>query len=312
MNRAIIMLVVLAVGISSCTKEQQIKPKLTVSKEAKVHVSSEAAFSRLDFSAKHVVGHKGKFTAVASLKRGEVMYNHIWDFGDGEESHEASPVHEYADVSKSYTVTLTVDVKDADGYMGTFTKTKSISIAVIPEPSDFVFSGAKDSVTMFFRPTSFPNPNYTYTWSFGDGSTQQGYYSNHTYGITKTLAAIPGCISTDYVVSLTVTSETGNSKTISKSLSMCYSDPYPISIFYVYVDAKNPSIQPVHFLRTLTEGSRGDYYSWDFGDGSFSSLMEPLHVFTFSHVVVPYTYTYIPAVTVTSRTGKVSQWLMFM
>lgn len=119
-----------------------------------------------------------------------------------------------------------------------------------------------------------PNGNpITYYWKFGDGQTSTSQYpGTHIYSLPA------GSIGQNYSLSLTVTDSYGLSATTATPISVKPNHP-PIANFNF-----SPAIawesRPVTFTN-LSKDPDGDplTYTWDFGDGSTSTLTSPSHSF---------------------------------
>jgi len=128
-----------------------------------------------------------------------------WDYGNGNTSALTSGAAVYTD-EQSYTVTLTVED-------GGSTSTQSQQVTVYKPPTvDFSVAPVKTCLGMPVTFTANATPGggsiSSYTWDFGDGSTQQGYNSGqpHTYGVQLTAS-----------VSVTVTNSYGCHTTLRKA-----------------------------------------------------------------------------------------------
>ena len=93
------------------------------------------------------------------------------------------------------TYSATVEVSNAFGTT-TMEMTDVIEVQGVPGTPDFT-SSSDDDITFNFEVTD-PNPDWTYTWTFGDGSTGEGSMVSHTYTENGT-----------YPVVLTVTNDCG-------------------------------------------------------------------------------------------------------
>lgn len=105
-----------------------------------------------------------------------------------------------------------------------------------------------------------------YAWEFGDGERDSGRFVDHDY-------ELPGT----YVVRLTVRDSFGNSQSISKSLTVTPTTGKPTATF---VALPNPAKinSPVTFDATASKSSpdaRIERYTWDFGDGTFTTTSGP-------------------------------------
>jgi PKD repeat protein len=102
--------------------------------------------------------------------------------------------------------------------------------------------------------------NLTAYWEFGDGSTSSEWYPMHQYPADGS-----------YLVTLTVTTEDGRTGQFQQQVEVV--TPPPDAYFYYYPD--NPSTYDMVYF---------NYWScwwctvlWDFGDGSTSNEMNPIH-----------------------------------
>jgi PKD repeat protein len=183
-----------------------------------------------------------------------------WDFGDGSTSTEQNPEHTYLRRG-TYTVSLT-----AKNAYGTSTATKKNSITVGVEPKA-EFAGSPLSgdapLTVKFTDES-PGQVTKWSWDFGDGTGSDEQSPAHTYWAGGT-----------YKVILTASNDYGSSDiaktgyiTVTGNLKSAYSaDPVsgkaPLSVRFTDRSIGSPSS-----------------WSWDFGDGSTSTVQNPEHVFS--------------------------------
>jgi gliding motility-associated-like protein len=88
----------------------------------------------------------------------------IWDFGDGDTSHEKNPFHKYKDTT-FYSVTLTV----INNGCATTAPTKINFVHPLPPIAVFTDSlDCSNKRTVTFTNKSIDNIPYNYTWKFGD------------------------------------------------------------------------------------------------------------------------------------------------
>lgn len=111
-----------------------------------------------------------------------------------------------------------------------------------------------------------------YTWSFGDGTSATGQYVTHSfspsgsYTVCLTIQTANGCTST-FCDSITGGNNTSNTCTAN---------------FYYLLDSVNTSSSTYSFIDYSSPDSASVIasYSWSFGDGSSSTLQNPVHTFT--------------------------------
>ncbi len=136
--------------------------------------------------------------------------NWHWDFGDGAESTDQNPRHEFA--IGTYTVTLTASNPNSCNQSDTF----SITVTVHPNPvADFAFTPIQPETN---QPTTFVNLSQGATkhhWDFGDGNASEETSPIHQYDISG-----------EFNVCLTVTNEFNCS---DKKCLTVYSDVLPLA-----------------------------------------------------------------------------------
>ncbi|MEL0652112.1 PKD domain-containing protein [Algibacter sp. TI.3.09] len=181
--------------------------------------------------------------------------SYLWDFGDGNTSTEANPDYTYT-VGGEYTVTLTT--KSSDGLVATD------SSNVAPIFVDFNLATIDSEVT-FENLTSGAK---SLVWDFGDGETLEwdledseedaDFNPVHIYKTAETFTA-----------TLTATTFLGVEVSASKSVEGLVLSTIPDFTFAVSgfsVQFTDASILAVS-------------HSWDFGDGTTSTEVNPIHVY---------------------------------
>ncbi|WP_159038653.1 PKD domain-containing protein, partial [Brumimicrobium mesophilum] len=116
--------------------------------------------------------------------------------------------------------------------------------------------------TTIFHP-DYQDTNYIYSWDFGDGNTSNSAIAVNQY-------ANPGT----YTVTIVVSDSTC-SDTISQVITVPPCTP-PCPTYAVFY--KTDSVCDTHFHPYIVDSSFT--YSWDFGDGNTSSLIEPIHTYS--------------------------------
>lgn len=198
-----------------------------------------------------------------------------WLFGDSTTSNLQNPSHTF---NEPGTFNVTLIVGSSLGCYDTIVQ----QVVIHPSPvSNFVFSQAAGCGPLLIN---FTDSSYVATgnvvawnWNFGDGSATDStqnpshtYYASGSYPVTLTVTSNNGCQQTNTI---------NNAITIYPSPEAAFEpDPYETSI-----------LQPIISFDNQTVG--GNLYSWNFGDGGHSSLMNPTHAYgdTGTYVVNLYT-----------------------
>lgn len=174
----------------------------------------------------------------------------LWTFGDGSQSTEVSPTHDYA-TAGTYTATLTLTNSG-----GQSAKSKFVTVPNGP-PLAASFTAQPNGLTVIFTDTSTGNPT-SWLWDFGDSKFSTEPNPQHVYGGAGT-----------YAVTLTVRDAAG--RTSSATSFVTIGGAAPVAEFKA--DAAG--------LRVLfTDLSTGNptTWRWDFGDGSpLGTEQNPLH-----------------------------------
>ncbi len=191
-----------------------------------------------------------------------------WDFGDGQGSNQANPVHVYA-APGTFDVSLTVS-----GPFGSDLETKSACVVVHdPVPAaDFAASPTSGFAPLGVQFTDLSTGNLSaWLWDFGDGTTSVEQQPLHVFDSPGT-----------YTVALTLSGPNG-SDSETKSGWIVVSEPPPQAEFLA---PSTTGFAP--FTAQFTEQSSGTVTSrtWLFGDGTTGGSANPQHTY-----VAPGTYT---------------------
>jgi PKD repeat protein len=108
----------------------------------------------------------------------------------------------------------------------------------------------------------------TYFWDFGDGNTSSAVSPTHTYQFNGT-----------YAVSLTISSGGVVYCTYSQNVTITNGTPCTLSASFTYTLGAGGS---VNFTNTSTGTSSAMFYSWSFGDGSYSNLVSPSYTYAYN------------------------------
>jgi PKD repeat protein len=212
-----------------------------------------------DFSASPTTGAPPLAVAFTDRSTGSPT-TWSWNFGDGGTSTNTNPTHTYA-TAGVYAITLT-----ATNSFGTDTATRTDYIHVGMGPvADFGATPQSGNLPLAvtFQDMSTGNPA-TWAWNFGDGAISTEQSPSHAYMKAGT-----------YTVRLTVANAFGTSTKIRTDLITTGTAPTAD-----FTSGARTGVVPLAVAFTDASKGRPTSWSWDFGDGSSSTLQNPVHTFT--------------------------------
>ena len=184
--------------------------------------------------------------------------NYQWNFGDGNTSLYTNPVNNYQQQGK-YTVKLIAT--NSFGCSDTMNKPNAIDIgfakADFPKP-DSVCAGNPFKLTNTSNPSSFVSS----FWDFNDGTTSNTANPVHTYTVAGTHRIK---LVTDFGLCR---------DSLTKDITV---SPKPVVGFTAMDTASCRAPLTVTFNNTSNTGVS---FLWTFGDGSTSTLQNPVHTYT--------------------------------
>ena len=215
-------------------------------------------------------GNEGQaltFSATATDPGSETLV-YTWTMGDGATHTGASITHTYLD-NGSYPLSLVVS--DGDG--GTDSSSASIVIAnVAPTITSASMPGGNEGDTLLFDvvATDPGADTLTYSWDFGDGTTDQGSSVSHVFADNG-----------DFTVEVTVTDDDGGSTSTSSVVSIANVAP---TIDSMVGPSTADEGQAVAFSAGVSDPASADMasmsYTWSWGDGTPDSTgSSPDHAF---------------------------------
>ena len=184
----------------------------------------------------------------------------FWDFGDGNTSTLQHPSNVYSTYG-AYTVTQVVS---SPSLTDTLVRSEMISVLPIPPQALFAVSKSEGTANLDVAFTDLSTGDVTaWLWDFGDGSTSAERNPTHIY-------TVPG----SYSVGLTATGPGGVGLLTQVDL-IRVAEPSQASM----VARPTAGLRPL--IVVFSDLSTGDVtsWSWDFGDGSSSTLRHPTHAY---------------------------------
>jgi PKD repeat protein len=241
-----------------------------------VHLTPPVA----DFSGKPTTGDAPLTVAFKDLST-NTPKSWTWSFGDNstENTTEQNPVHTYTNLG-NYTVSL--NATNADG-SDTQTRTEYIKVNAVPlsqpvaTPPVADFSGKPTSgdspLTVAFKDLSTNTPT-SWTWSFGDNSTENTTEQNPVHTYTE---------AGNFSISLNATNADGSNTKIRtgyinvSAVSLAPLIPESLVPNFTATPTSGPAPLTVQFNDTST--GLHDQWEWKFGDDNSSLEQNPLYTY---------------------------------
>ncbi len=184
---------------------------------------------------------------------------YLWDFGDGNTSTLSNPTHTYS-VGGSYSVSLT-----ATNVCGDVTLIKTVGLLAAPQAnfSATPTSGCASLSVQFTNQST--GAATTYNWEFQGGNPATSSVANPTV-----LYSTPGV----YSVTLTAGNSAGTNTFVQTNYITVASPP-------TAAFTNTTAGATVTFTNTTASvaGGGNNTYSWNFGDNSTSTLVNPVHTY---------------------------------
>ncbi len=214
------------------------------------------------------------FSSSGSNDPDGTIASYSWTFGDGTTSTTSSPAHTYSALG-TYTATLVVKdnygVASAPVSVTVTVNANKIPVAVAsqstpqsgPGPLTVNFSSAGSNDT--------DGTVVSYNWTFGDGYASSFANPSHTYTAYGT-----------YVAKLTVVDNLGASSTqTSVTIIVTAPNTAPTAVAAATPTTGNaPLVVAFSSAGSSDTGGSVASYSWNFGDGTSSTLASPSHTYT--------------------------------
>ena len=183
-----------------------------------------------------------------------------WTFGDGHDSYEQNPVHEYAEPG---VYLVCIRVENELGCVAELCHEVHVEGNGGEEcNAAFTWENGNGNIVHFIDQSDDDPDIVTWLWTFGDGTSSDDQNPVHTY-------AEPGV----YLVCLIVTNEFGCVSDVCHEVHV--QGPEECEALFNFEYSENGEI--VFFNNNSTGGSPHTTWHWDFGDGHSSSEENPHH-----------------------------------
>ncbi|MCB0791335.1 MAG: PKD domain-containing protein [Flavobacteriales bacterium] len=204
-------------------------------------------------------GEPAQFTDLTNYDTGNEAITWAWEFGDGDTSDVQDPLHLYG-ASSAYVVLLTVTTPYCSG-----TGTENVLVEAKPtaafmplpaigcSPLDVQFNNASSGAV-------------DYLWVFGDGSSSTANAPVHTYSNAGPGNAVD-------TVLLVASTPSGCADTAIATVTVAP----PVVAQFTHDALPGCAPMDVHFTN---QSSGATNYEWDFGDGTSSTQVAPVHQYT--------------------------------
>jgi PKD repeat protein len=232
-------------------------------------LSMPAVHSQVICQAGYTFSVNNNVVTFTNTSTGGNMPSYFWSFGDGNYDWQANTIHTFL-YNGAYSVCLTMYDSLNQGCQSTFCDSVIITNAPNP-PCSAYFIYASDSSNQLpgisFYDQSLYQP-VSWSWNFGDGNTSTLQNPVHTYSVTG-----------NYLVCLTIINSFSDTCTYCDTVGYF---PCTLSGGFTINSTNDPQIS---FTNTSTGGG-APFYSWNFGDGSYSSSVSPTHTYQYNGTYV--------------------------
>lgn len=199
-----------------------------------------------------------------------------WDFGDGTSGRGQKAKHAYS-AAGTYPVTLTIERPLSDRNLYSVTGRRLVVVKGdkpnLLERADprivVTYPKSSDMQAVNLRSTVEAGSDLQFLWDTGDGNTGEGSEVSHRY-------EEPGT----YLVRLTIKMPSGEKATAERIVYAFGESMMGTGILLITKEHQSDILGDRYRFSVEPTGLREPIgYLWDFGDGTISSVPEPIHVF---------------------------------
>jgi PKD repeat protein len=233
----------------------------------KAKISTQPGLAEEQIILDGVVPFSVVFDASNTTDSDDNIVDYEWNFGDGSDNGYGDTISHLFTSEGTYTVTLTVT--DSDGNIGIATQVvRAESQGIVADIKADQIDGSVP-LTIAFDATGSTYQDgqiATYKWDFGDGTAEKigSAQINHKYTAIGSFTAKVTVVGTDN----TSATDTVIVTVREIALSACFKALFE----------EGPAPLETSFDPGCATGTVANYF-WDFGDGSTSTQVKPIHVF---------------------------------
>ncbi len=233
----------------------------TITKQVVVRTNPTANFT----VSNACFGQSNTFTSTSVAGSGTII-KYSWNFGDGiGKSSKKDTIYRFSQPG-NYNVTLVVE----DNFGCQHTINRLVNINALPQPQFFTQPTCVENPVNFINNSivSTGNVGARFIWNFGDGSpvVENSGAPQHKYAFAG-----------KYLTTLTIIEIGGCTASYSDSVNILSS---PIPIVNVGSICVNNQVQFSSQNSSLGSSSSASSYFWEFGDGTTSTLSNPVKTYT--------------------------------
>jgi len=236
------------------------------------------------------------FNASSSHDPDGTIVTYQWTFGDESTGTDATTSHTYTATSnRTYSVTLTVT--DDGGSQATTSHVVSVTAPLRNSPPVASLtcnpSSGEAPLNVSFNAAASHDPDgsiVSYEWSFGDGGSNTGVTTSHTYQNVGTYTAV-----------LKVTDNDGSTDTAGCSITITGGAHQPPMAAFSYVCDPTDAHRFI-FDASASADSDGTltHWAWDFGDDTGLTVSQSLIIMNHRYMIAG---TYTVTLTVYDNNG---------
>lgn len=187
---------------------------------------------------------------------------YLWNFGDGSLTDTSSnPSHVYTSTGV-YTVTLVAMDTSSCNYSDTTYLTVTVNQGNVNASFNLTQNSNCDSLVI--NAMSNGSGGQVFQWNFGDGNNASGASVNHSY----TTAG-------NYTITLIVSDTVCNASDTTQA-NVTFT---PGSVNALFNLTQNPTCDTL-YISTVSSGTGGQIFQWDFGDGNNAAGASANHFYT--------------------------------